>query len=426
MAVTEGPLRGVRVLEFSQIVAAPFAGVILSDLGADVVKAEPPGGDPHRHSGAVVPQNGKRFQSLNRGKRSVVIDLQKPEGQELVHRIVPQFDVVTVNYRPGVAKRLRIDYSTLKAVHPSLVYCEASGFGYRGPLAQHAGMDNVAAAYSGLLVGNEKIDEFGAPGLMTPSIADITTGFSMVVGIVSALYHRSLTGEGQLIQTSLLRSAIAIQDTVVMREPVSDATSRDPMLQEVREALRQGVDYATILRIRKGGRLGVVHRHYYGSFQTKDRPITIGALTAGTRAAARRVLGIADDPSEAPDYDAAAPEAAELAIRLTEKVQAILRERPSAEWVARFTEAGVPVAAANLPEEMVDDPQVQAEGIMVELEHEVTGKQCVAGPIVEMSATPLRPVRAAPGLAAHTDELLSEAGLTMSEIEALRSRGVIE
>ena len=158
-----GPLAGVRMLEFSQIIAGPVAGVYLSDLGVNVVKVEPPRGDDRRNTMAVVPNEGKYFQSLNRGKRGLVVDLQRPEGRALIHRIIPTFDVVTINYRPGVAERLEIDYETLSAIRPDLIYVNITGFGRGGPESARAGSDIVAQAYSGLMATEGKTEESGAP-----------------------------------------------------------------------------------------------------------------------------------------------------------------------------------------------------------------------------------------------------------------------
>ena len=422
-----GPLNGVRVLELSQIVGGPFAGIILSDLGADVIKLEPPTGDPFRNAGAVVPMEGKRFQSLNRGKRSLVVDLQTTQGQAVVHRLVRFFDLLVVNYRPGVANRLRVDYQTLSALHPPLIYCEITGFGSKGPLADRPASDIIALAYSGLMAGDEKIDEDGAPQHITPSIADYTCGLSAVVGICSALYHRALSGQGQLIQTSLLRGALAIQDTSVMREPVSDAVLRDAMLQEVNQAWSDGAGYEEILEIRKRHRFAGAsfHRCYYGSYQTKDRPIVLGCVTPATLERARQVIGILDDPSEQPGFSAHSQEGHDLTAELKARIARIMRTKTCAEWLAAFEANGVPVSPVNLPEEMADDPQVLATGLMVGLEHAVTGPQRVAGPIVEMSRTPIKAVRAAPFLGAHTDEILLQSEFTRTEIAELRELGVI-
>ena len=242
--MASGALHGVRILEFSQIVSLPFGGCILSDLCADVIKVEPLTGDPHRNRGAVVPQQGKRFLSLNRGKRSLALDLGRAEGRELIYRLMPQIDVATSNYRHGVAERLGIDYETLKRYRADLVFCEVTGFGSRGAMSERAGTDIVANAYSGLMAGDRKVDDEGVPANITAlSLADYAAGFSAAVGVCAALHHRALTGEGQRVETSLLAAALAIQDTAVMREPVHDAVIRDPMMD--RSARREAAGRAT-------------------------------------------------------------------------------------------------------------------------------------------------------------------------------------
>ena len=158
-----GPLHGIRVLEFSQIVAGPVAGLNLADLGADVIKVEPPAGDSHRNVGSVVPNESKMFQGNNRGKRGIVLDLHEPRAQEVVHRMAPEIDVVVINHRPGVAQRLSIDYETLREFRPDLIYLQLTGFGEEGPEAGRAGSDIVAQSYSGLMVTDGKREEDGAP-----------------------------------------------------------------------------------------------------------------------------------------------------------------------------------------------------------------------------------------------------------------------
>ncbi len=219
----DGALSGIRVLEFSQIVAAPVCGVNLGDFGADVVKVEPLGGEQTRRTAAIVPNEGKGFQALNRGKRSLVVDLQDPRGQELIRRLIPQTDVVLINYRLGVAERLGLGYDALRALRPDLIYWQNTGFGEHGVEAKRAGSDIVAQAYSGLMVTDAKVDEDGAPDLISIPIADIVSGFAAAMGVGMALFHRARTGEGQYLSTSLLRTALFIQAGAVMREPVSDA-----------------------------------------------------------------------------------------------------------------------------------------------------------------------------------------------------------
>ena len=422
-----GPLSGVRILEFSQIVSLPFGGAVLSDMGAEVIKVEAMTGDPHRNLGAVVPGEGKRFQSLNRGKRSIAIDLRTEQGQATIHRLVRDVDVVTCNYRIGVPERLGIDYETLRQHNPSLIYCEVTGFGNAGPMADRGGTDIVASAYSGLMAGDRKVTEQGLPANITAiSLADYVCGFSVAVGVSSALYHRAQTGEGQKIESSLLASALAVQDTQIMRDPVSDAVQRDPMMEAVNEARARRAPYTELLEVYRG-RAGAPISAFYAfwrSYYTKDGIVVLGALTPPGREGARKVLGLEPDGSDQPGFDARDPANVAKAEALITYVEEQMLTRTTAEWVLAFGDAGVPVAPLNLPEDMADDPQVEAMGLITEIEH-TTGTQRVAGPIVKMSVTPPAVQGPSPALGEGTDELLRNAGFDESEIATLRELGVI-
>ena len=421
-----GPLAGVRVLELSQIVAGPFAGVALSDMGADVVKVEPLEGENRRNSGAVVPNEGKYFQSLNRGKRSLTIDLGRPEGQDLVHRIIPHFDVVLLNYRAGVAQRLNIDYPTLSKLNPALIYANITGFGERGPYVQRAGSDIIAQAYSGIMAAEAKVDEHGAPQTITSSTyIDRTTGMVAAMGICAALFHRAQTGEGQEIHASLLNTALELLSDKVMREPLHDAVGRDPLLAEINAKKDAGAPYDEIAAVRKTqGPRFASHRLYYGGYHTKKGALVLGAITFRTRDTIRGILGM-DDPTDLPEFDAADPENRRLIEVWREQIQAKLMAREAEEWVALFLEAGVPASVVNQPEEMADDPHVVAAGIMVPIEHPVTGEQRVVGPMLRMSRTPTAVQRPSPPLGAHTLEVLLECGLSSGEVEALAEAEVV-
>ncbi len=422
-----GPLSGVRILEFSQIVSLPFGGVVLSDMGAEVIKVEALTGDPHRNLGAVVPGESKRFQSLNRGKSSIAVDLRSEQGRATIHRLVQGVDVVTCNYRYGVAERLGIDYETLREHNPALIYCEVTGFGNAGPMRDRGGTDIVASAYSGLMAGDRKVDEQGLPANITAiSLADYVCGFSVAVGVSSALYHRAQTGEGQKIESSLLASALAVQDTQIMRDPVHDAVQRDPMMAVVDAARARNVPYTELLDVYRGrrGQARSAFFAFWRSYYTQDGVVVLGALTPPGRTAARAVLGIAEDGSDLPDFDASDPANVERAEALISRIEELMLARTTAEWVQAFGEAGVPVSPLNLPEDMADDPQVAAMGMMTEIEH-TTGTQRVAGPIVNMSVTPPAVQGPSPALGQHTDEVLRAAGFEEGEIAALRDQGVI-
>lgn len=423
-----GPLQGVRVLELTQIIAGPFCGMNLADLGADVVKIEPPEGEAMRALGGFMPGESKGFHSLNRGKRSLVVDLHEERGRAVVHRLMPAFDVFVINSRPGVSARIGVDYETLRALRPDLIYMENTGYGTRGPSAERSGSDIIAQAYSGLMAGDGKVDEYGAPQLITSTApADYAAGLAAAMGICAALFHRERTGEGQYVATSLLGAAMALQGGVSSRLPVFDAIVREPMLERVNAARAQGASYAEILEARGDlfKMLGGAFRLYYGGYQVKDGAIILGALTPHNRDQMRAALGVDDDRSDGPDYNAYDPANAPVLAAIGDHIRATMLTRTMDEWVAAFDAAGAPVSKVNLPEEMSDDRQVQALGCMLDLEHDLSGPEQMVGPPLEMSRTPVGARVASPPLDRDTDALLLEHGFGEDEVQALRSAGVI-
>ena len=421
-----GPLHGVRVLEFSQIIAGPAAGLYLSDFGADVVKVEPPEGEARRNAGAIVPNAGKYFQALNRGKRSLVVDLARPEGRALIHRLLPGFDVVVINYRPQAARKLGIDYETLAALRPDLIYASITGFGHRGPEAGRAGSDIVAQGYSGLMAAEGRTDDAGAPRqIASAPYADRASGIVAAMGVNAALYHRALTGEGQELHISLLHTALELLSRYVMREPLHDVTLRDPLVERLDELRAAGAPYEELIAERSGHtERFATHRLYYGGYHTRSGSLVLGGVTRRNREALRALLGV-EDETDSPDFDAADEANVERVERWREQIQQRLLERTAEQWLALLDEAGVPATVVHFPEEMADDPQVRAMGMMSDLDHPVTGPQRVVGPLVGMSRSPTAASRPAPMLGEHSEELLREAGLDGDEIAALRDAGVL-
>ncbi len=426
--IEQGPLAGVRVLEFSQIVAGPVAGLNLADLGADVIKVEPPAGDSHRYVGTTVPGESKMFQGNNRGKRSLVVDVSQPEGRELILRLIPSADVVISNFRLGVPKRLGIDYESLRAIRPDLIYVQITGFGESGPGATWAGSDLVAQAHSGIMALEGKVTAAGVAQRLEIPISDYAAGLAAAMAVCAALLQRSKTGEGQYISTSLLRAALHVQNRVVMREPVSDVTLRDPRVAELQSARDRGAPFSELLKIRegRGGALASPFALYYRVYQAADGAIALGALTPQNRDAIRNVLGIfGQEASDSPDFDAADPACIEATQHWRARLEALFSTRPVEDWLNRFLQAGVPCARVNFPEEMTDDPQANADGVFLELEHTVTGPQKVVGPVVTMSNASTGSPLPAPTLGEHTRSILLEAGLAAREIGDLADRGII-
>lgn len=420
-----GPLDGVRVLEVSQILAAPYGGMLLADLGADVVKLEAPGGDGMRLIGMVAPGESKLFHGVNRGKRGIVLDLQKPEAQQLVHRIIPRFDVFVINSRPGVSARLHVDYETLSALHPELVYVDSTGYGTRGPSAMRAGSDIVMQAYSGLLGSDHKVNEFGEPESMAIAIGDMGTGLAMAIGVCAALYRRALGGGGEFIETSLLNTALSLQSMSTLQMPVSDEMLVRPMLDELETVRRNGGTYEELIEAHQGTRAASgAFAMYYGGYQVQDGALILGALTPANQQQMREVLGVeGEDPSQDPDFNALDPEDAARVEAFHARLREIMRSKTAAEWIALFDAKGAPVSRVNFPEEMAHDPQVEAMGYMLDVDHELTGPELAVGPIMSMRHHPVGTDRPSPPLGQHTNEVLTELGLSTEELATARAAG---
>ncbi|MYA18737.1 MAG: CoA transferase [Chloroflexi bacterium] len=425
---SRGPLYGVRVLDFSQVIAGPVCGANLADLDADVIKVEPPGGESQRRNGSVVPGESKLFQTLNRGKRSLVVDLQTAEGRAVVHRLMPSIDVVVVNYRLGVVERLGIDYETLRSLKPDLIYVESTGWGDRGPQAFQGASDVAVQGYSGLMAGNGKVDDAGAPReIGGVALADYITAVGTSMGVCAALYHRERTGRGQKVSGSLLRSALFMQGPTVMREPITDRTMRDPTMERINELRAAGATYEEIIAAREERHaLGTTFALYYSGYRVEDGAIILGALTKPNRDAIRSVLGIEEENSDDPDYDSLDPEN----IASAAEWKRIIREKflggTVAYWIDALQSVGVPVAPVNLPEEVADDSQVLEDGMMCEVTHELTGPQRIVAPLVKLSDAPAAVRAPSPVLGSHTSEVLREAGYSAEEIESLIGSGAVE
>ena len=423
-----GALEGVKVLELTQIIAGPMCGVFLSDMGADVVKVESPTGDAMRALGQFAPHESKAFHVFNRGKRGIVIDLGTVDGQAVLHRLIPDFDVFLVNARPGVPERIGVDYDTLRQHNPNLIYLDNTAYGPNGPSAHRAGADIIAQAYSGLMAGDEKLDEYGGPDFITATTpADFSAAWTSAMAVCAALYHRERTGEGQRIETSLLGGALTLQNAMVGRLPAIDAILLDPVLQAIAEVKARGGSYRELIASRGGLRslVGGAFLLYYGGYETADGAIMLGCVTPANQQQVRDAIELGDDPTTAPDFNAMDPDSAVVVDAVRERISSIFRSNTTAHWIERLDATGAPASQVNLVEEIVDDPQVQALNIMVDFEHALTGPETAVGPAFRMSATPPSAQGPSPGLGADTDEILAEHGFDTDEIAILRANGAV-
>lgn len=393
------PLGEMRVLELTQVMAGPFCCQLLGDMGADVVKVEPPGsGDQTRRAMGFTMkgEDTAAFLAVNRNKRSVALDLKDDAHRRVFHRLVATADVVVENYRPGVTAKLGVDYATLKEINPRLIYASISGFGQTGPYAMRPGYDLIAQGLSGVMSvtgqpGGEPVKS-GIP------VSDLSAGLFCAVGILSAYIARGRTGLGQLIDTSLFEGALALS---IWETAELWATGRVPQA------------------------LGSAHRLTapYQALRTRDGYITVGGnnqrLWGRLCAAIGREELVQDPRFAGNDQRMANREALEA------ELEAVLAERSTDEWVEALLAVGVPVGPIHDYKQVFEDPHTQAREMMVEMEHPVEGTVRGLGIPVKLSETPGTIRRAAPLLGEHTEEVLAEAGLSAREIAALRERTVV-
>lgn len=399
MSSHPGPLAGLRVLELAQIMAGPTAGMMLADMGADVIKVEKlPGGDDAR--GYREPQvNGVSapFMILNRNKRGIALNLKNPTGREILLRLVRNADVLTENYRRGTLEKLGLGYDVLSAANPALIYCAVSGYGRDGPYGDKGGFDLIAQGFAGLM--SITGEPGGPPAKTGNSVADINAGILAVVGILAAYAHRLKTGRGQVVETSLMEAAL--QQTY-WHAAIQFATGNCP------------------------GPTGSAHilTAPYQAFHAKDGWINIGGANQANWERIAEVLGHPewrDDARFATNSDRMANLPA-----LAELINAVLATRSRDEWIAAFDAAGVPVGPVHSIGEALSHPQTLARGMVVDLVHPQAGPTKAVGCPVHFSGTPTAITRPAPLLGEHTRELLREYGYSDAQIDRFVADGVIE
>jgi crotonobetainyl-CoA:carnitine CoA-transferase CaiB-like acyl-CoA transferase len=389
----DGALDGLRVLELTHVMAGPFCGQVLADMGADVVKIEPPeGGDTTRRALGfrMRGEDTAAFLAVNRNKRSLALDLKDERHRAAFHRLAGGADVVLENYRPGVAARLGADWETLRELNPRLVHASVSGFGQTGPYAMRPGFDLIAQGMAGVM--SVTGEPGGEPVKCGIPISDLAAGLFCAVGILSALAARERTGRGQRVDTSLFEGALALS---IWEAAELWATGRVPQP------------------------LGSAHRLTapYQALRTRDGHITVGANNPRLWERLCAALGrtdLPDDPRFATN-DARMEHRAEL----EEELESALAARDTDAWVEALLDAGVPCGPIHDYKQVFEDPHTQARAMEVQLEHPVEGTIRALGIPVKLSETPGTIRRPAPLLGQHSEEVLREAGFSGEEIAAL-------
>lgn len=391
-----GPLKGCRVIELAHIMAGPVAGLMLADMGADVVKVEKvQGDDTRRFVPPTINGESAAFMMMNRNKRGIVLDLKSAQGVEALRRLLRDADVVIENYRLGTMEKLGLGYEELRKLNPGLIYAEISGFGRTGPYAHRGGFDLIAQGMSGLMsitgegAGRPPV-KVGAP------ISDITAGILLAMGISAAYSHKLKTGEGQKVDTSLFEAAIT---QTYWQSAITFATGSSP------------------------GPMGSAHpmNAPYQAFETADGWINIGAANQTNWERLVDVLGapeLNDDPRFSSNAERIVNREA-----LEEVLSVILRTRSTAEWLEALETSGIPAGPVLSIDEMHSDPQTLARDMVPEVVHPVAGTVRTLGLPVKFSETPGGVQSAAPVLGQHTREVLLEAGYSQVEVEDMIRTG---
>ncbi|MFU8778995.1 MAG: CaiB/BaiF CoA transferase family protein [Roseovarius sp.] len=393
-----GPLAGMKVIELAHIMAGPVCGLMLADMGADVIKVEKPDGDDSRRFvPPAIHGESAAYMMMNRNKRGLALNLKNPEAVQVLHRLLEEADVVIENYRMGTMERLGLGYDDLRAINPRLIYCEISGFGRTGPYAERGGFDLIAQGMSGLM--SITGEGPGRPPVKTGApVSDITAGIVAAMGVCAAYARVLQTGEGQKVDTSLFEAAIT---QTYWQSAIAFATGVAP------------------------GPMGSAHplNGPYQAFQTADGWINVGAANQRNWLRFLDVISapeLNDDPRFATNHDRM-----QHLKELEEILNDHLRHETSEVWLERMKRAGLPAGPVLDILQMQADPQAHARDMIVEVAHPVAGAVKTLGHPVKFSETPANIRSAAPLLGQHSREVLQEAGFAAAEIKAMIATGAV-
>jgi len=394
-----GPIHGVKVLELAQIMAGPTCGLMLADLGAEVIKIEkiPGGDDTRRFLPPDVNGEAAAFMMMNRNKRGMALDLKTKEGVEVFKRLVKQADVVVENFRKGTLEKLGVGYEELKKINPKIILCEISGYGRTGPYADKGGFDLIAQGMSGLMsiTGESK----GKPPMKVGApVTDITAGILAATGVLAALVSRATTGAGQRVDTSLYEAGIV---HTYWQSAIASATGIAP------------------------GPLGSAHplTAPYQAFQTKDKWITVGASNQNTWLKLIDALGV-KELQENEKFNSNANRMKNVT-ELTELLKKELAKKTAEEWLKLFDEKGLPCGPINTVTEMFEDPQTIERKMIVDVKNKKAGSFKAIGMPIKFSETKVEDTKESPTFGQHTKQILLDHGFKSEEIDSLMKQGVV-
>jgi CoA:oxalate CoA-transferase len=415
----ERPFAGVTVLEFGHFIAVPWAGQILADGGAHVIKIEPLEGEPSRHIAPLGGGETRHFFIRNRGKHALPLDLRHPDAREVLEALLARADVVLANMRPGLAGEMGLEYEQLAARYPRIIVGTVTAFGPRGPDAALAGMDYVVQARSGLMVTGGRTKD-GLPATGESPIADYMTASLLAFGVASALYRRERTGRGGRVDTSLLLGALVLQNNLMVRVEKLDGPRHQEFRHWLADARGGGVPFAEQVERMPRNRVASSTAIYIRTFATKDAAL---AIACGSPSLRRKFIAAVghEDPAltgTVPDVDAHYAELKRL-------VDATMASRTTAEWKAILDAAGVPASHVALPIEIIDDEQPAANAMFHRFDHPTVGPVTVLGPAVHLDERGFAPGPHTAAFGSEVPAILEWAGFAKPDVQRLLDGGAL-
>lgn len=392
------PLENIVVLDLSRVLAGPYCTMMLADFGANIIKIEPPEvGDDSRAFGPFIGKESVYYMSLNRNKRSITLNFKEQEAKDLFKEMVKKADIVVENYRPGTMEKFGLGYDVLKEINPKIIYAACSGFGHSGPYMDKPAYDIVVQAMGGIM--SITGPEGGEPCRVGASVGDIIAGMFTAYGIMTALFHRSLTGVGQKVDVGMLDCQVAVLENAMARYLSSGVVPKPA-----------GTRHPSITP--------------FESYTAKDGYVIVGAGNDKLWEKLCNLLG---------REDLIADERFKTNAKRTENVKQLktifddtFSKKTIQEWIDKLEEAGIPCAPINTVDKVINDPQVNYRNMIVETEHPVAGKIKMAGVPIKMSETPGAVEQPAPLLGQHTEDILKEfLNLTSEQVKGLRDRNVL-
>lgn len=411
----KGPLEGTRVVTFGSFIAGPFAGQILADMGADVIKVEPPTGDPWRHQNPVTENESRVFLPLNRGVRSICLDLKSESHREALKKIIATSDAVISNTRTDTAAKLGIDYESLSAGNPGLVYVEITAYGPKGPRASMPGFDLIMQGYAGVMANEGKLSNGHPDPVWSSSFIDFSTAYSAAGAVMAGLLERARTGKGQKATTSLLVNALAMQSMRLARINEIPSPSQTWFDEELPSLKESGAAYPDLQKEYQQKVRPLEYYCYYRAYRTKDGGLALGTLAVHARLRLLKCLKLEDPRFQDPSFDHASPEAESLGRKLIEQMEEKFAERTTDEWFDYLRNHDIPCEPVRFIEELLTDEQALANSYVIELKHSKGFTYRSAGPVVQFE-NGMPDLKPSPALGEHTAEVLADVGLSESDL----------